>query len=283
MLAISGWSGAGKTTLLEALIPRLAGRGLRVGVLKRDAHRLEFDRPGKDTMRLREAGAVRVEAFDQRWWFQVAPVAAVALGDVPARAFRQDVDLVVVEGGKGGGLDKIWLHGPDGKDPPRGMRNVILAVSRDPGRVEAVEERLLDWLDARWRAQPSAEQALDLARGFADRVLDAAPPVPGAAGAPGELLAALRWAPEHTWIALDSSRPCPRSGHLEWLWSRRRPGIWAVVPALDGRPDPLGAVYEPQAGHLLEDAAPRGPEELSRILGEHPCVEVLEPPVEGAR
>ena len=39
-VAISGYSGSGKTTLIEALLPRLATRGLRVGVLKHDTHRL---------------------------------------------------------------------------------------------------------------------------------------------------------------------------------------------------------------------------------------------------
>ena len=42
-------SGTGKTTLLENVIKDLAARGLRVAVLKHDAHRLELDKHGKDT------------------------------------------------------------------------------------------------------------------------------------------------------------------------------------------------------------------------------------------
>jgi len=47
-IAIVGNSGAGKTTLLERLIPALKQKGLRVGVVKHDAHRFEIDHPGKE-------------------------------------------------------------------------------------------------------------------------------------------------------------------------------------------------------------------------------------------
>lgn len=57
-LAVSGFSGAGKTTLLERLVPRLAP--LRIGYLKSDAHRVDLDKPGKDTFRLAAAGATDV-------------------------------------------------------------------------------------------------------------------------------------------------------------------------------------------------------------------------------
>ena len=45
-IAIVGNSGAGKTTLLERLIPALKRKGLRVGVVKHDAHRFDIDHPG---------------------------------------------------------------------------------------------------------------------------------------------------------------------------------------------------------------------------------------------
>jgi molybdopterin-guanine dinucleotide biosynthesis protein B len=293
MLAISGWSGAGKTTLIEALIPRLAGRGLRVGVVKHDAHRLEFDRPGKDTMRLREAGAARVEGLDERWWFQVA-AAPRGAGRLPLPpAFRLDVDILVVEGGKSGTLDKIWLVGPDGKGPPEETGAVILIVHRGPGAVEVVEERLVGWLESRWRGQARGavvlgagahgERAARVAASLTDTVLASLRPVPGIPGPAGELLAAVRWAPERSWIALDAGRPCPAPERLEWLWSRRRPGIWAVVSSRDGRPDPLGAIYEPQAAHLLEEAAPDGTRALARLLSGHARAAVVEMPAEVVR
>lgn len=38
VIAVAAWSGTGKTTLLERLIPVLKERGLRVCVMKHDAH-----------------------------------------------------------------------------------------------------------------------------------------------------------------------------------------------------------------------------------------------------
>ena len=50
-------SGTGKTTLLTQLIPLLKQKGLRVGLIKHSHHDFEIDQPGKDSYRLREAGA----------------------------------------------------------------------------------------------------------------------------------------------------------------------------------------------------------------------------------
>jgi molybdopterin-guanine dinucleotide biosynthesis protein MobB len=291
-LAISGWSGAGKTTVIESLIPRLVRRGLRVGVLKHDAHRLAFDRPGKDTWRVREAGAARVEAYDESWWFQIAPTPPGSIGAPHPRAFRQDLDILLVEGGKDGGWDKIWIVGPDGRGPPDGTGAVILSLERGPGAVEAVEEKLIAWLEARWRDRPRAAVVLAgsspgpftcVASSFTGTVLAGVRPVPGLHGPGGELIAALRWAPELTWIALDARGSCPGPELLEWLWSQRRPGIWAVVPEAGGVPDPFRAIYEPQAAHVLEEAAALGARELARVLADHPCTAVVSPPGAGAR
>ncbi|WP_290797492.1 molybdopterin-guanine dinucleotide biosynthesis protein MobB, partial [Halomonas sp.] len=49
LLGIAAWSGTGKTTLLEALLPRLAERGLRVAVIKHAHHTFDVDQPGKDS------------------------------------------------------------------------------------------------------------------------------------------------------------------------------------------------------------------------------------------
>ena len=57
VLGIVGYSGAGKTTLIEKLLPALRTRGLRVAVIKHDAHSLSFDKEGKDSWRFAQAGA----------------------------------------------------------------------------------------------------------------------------------------------------------------------------------------------------------------------------------
>jgi len=307
ILAISGTSGAGKTTLIEAVIPRLAARGLAVGVLKHDAHGLDLDRPGKDTHRLREAGAVRVEAFDGTWWFQVAPTPAGAGWDWLPAGFRRDVDILLVEGGKTGPMDKIWISGPGG-GPDGSIERVIAIVGR--GDAGLLESSIVSWLESRWleasrgavvlaggesrrmgRPKPSIPLAggtlLDhvegIARSFAPEVLVAGPGhVPDAPGVPGPLggiLAAMRWDPDRTWIVLACDMPRLRREVLDWLWSLRRPGTWAVIPlGPSSVPNALVAVYEPQAARLLEHAAARGELSPCFILEKHPKVRIVEPP-----
>lgn len=53
-------SGAGKTTLLRAVIALLKARGLQVGVAKQALDDFDIDQPGKDSYRLRKAGAERL-------------------------------------------------------------------------------------------------------------------------------------------------------------------------------------------------------------------------------
>ncbi len=60
ILEVIGYSGSGKTTLIEKLIPALRKRGIRLAVIKYTSHHHEFDKPGKDSYRLRRAGAEAV-------------------------------------------------------------------------------------------------------------------------------------------------------------------------------------------------------------------------------
>ena len=53
----AAYSNVGKTTYLERLIPCLKEAGLRVGVVKHDAHDFQLDIQGKDTWRFAAAGA----------------------------------------------------------------------------------------------------------------------------------------------------------------------------------------------------------------------------------
>jgi len=82
-------------------------RGWRVAAVKHDNHGFQMDRPGKDTHRMRAAGASRVAIVNDR---EIA-----VYGDVePALTLEQlvgrylgDVDVVVVEGFRGSGVPKV--------------------------------------------------------------------------------------------------------------------------------------------------------------------------------
>ena len=160
-LAISGKSGSGKTSLIEALLPRLAARGLSVGVFKSASHPLNLDHPGKDTERIFQAGADFVAGWDGSEMFfrrkeNARPALSMVEGTRPERSrrgvieacpghgrtgllgvFEKIVDLVIVEGWKGSTLPKIWL----GEKPAD--------VEPGSGEVLAVFDSRLSTLDAR--------------------------------------------------------------------------------------------------------------------------------------
>ena len=64
-------SGTGKTTFIERLTARLTLRGLKVGVVKSDAHNFNLDMSGKDSFRFQEAGAKVVAVVSKTGWFLV--------------------------------------------------------------------------------------------------------------------------------------------------------------------------------------------------------------------
>ncbi|MFH2109910.1 MAG: molybdopterin-guanine dinucleotide biosynthesis protein B [Candidatus Bathyarchaeota archaeon] len=57
-IAVVGFKDSGKTRVVEALVGELTRRGHRVGTVKHTAENIDFDTPGKDTRRHRDAGAV---------------------------------------------------------------------------------------------------------------------------------------------------------------------------------------------------------------------------------
>lgn len=107
VLAISGPSGSGKTRLLVKLIPALVERGLRIAALKHSGHDHPLDRRGKDTARLRAAGAAAVAIQTPGGMALFAP----PFEDVDRLvALLPPVDLVLAEGWKSSRLPKLEVH-----------------------------------------------------------------------------------------------------------------------------------------------------------------------------
>lgn len=109
VVSIVGWSGSGKTTYLERLIPELKRRGLRLGVIKHDAHRFEIDRPGKDSYRLSSAGGdiVAVSSAEKLAIVEKREKAPSLLEII---SHMMDVDMIITEGYKTGSNPKIEVH-----------------------------------------------------------------------------------------------------------------------------------------------------------------------------
>ena len=108
VFGFAGWSGSGKTTLIEKLIPRFAGAGLRVSLIKHAHHTFDVDQPGKDSFRHRHAGAAEVLVTSSRRW-----VLMHELRGAREPTFEEQVkhlspcDLVIVEGFKFAPIPKL--------------------------------------------------------------------------------------------------------------------------------------------------------------------------------
>jgi molybdopterin-guanine dinucleotide biosynthesis protein MobB len=144
VLGICGHSGSGKTALIEGLLPALKAAGLSVAVVKHDAHRMDVDKPGKDSDRLFRAGAdvlvhdaheglLRIHAADLS-----LPQAIQRLGG--------SYDLVLVEGHKGSPSPKVWLLCEDEAAPPAGVQDIVRVLRPDADRVRDVHELILQLL-----------------------------------------------------------------------------------------------------------------------------------------
>ena len=106
VIGFSAYSGTGKTTVMENVIRLLTERGVRVGVVKHDRHGADIDRPGKDSYRHAQAGAVEVALASPEKTVWMGP-GADSLEACLAR--MENVDVVLVEGFKHGDIPRIGL------------------------------------------------------------------------------------------------------------------------------------------------------------------------------
>ena len=106
-LGIAGYSGGGKTTLIEKLIPVLKSRGIKVAVVKHDAHGFQMDHEGKDTYRFGAAGADRVMISSAASGFAEIDKSPRSLEEM-LRGI-DDMDIVIVEGYKGADIPKMYV------------------------------------------------------------------------------------------------------------------------------------------------------------------------------
>lgn len=166
LLGIAAWSGTGKTTLLERLLPALTERGLRVAVIKHAHHAFDVDQPGKDSYRLRQAGAVpMVVASRARTALMVeTPDQDEAdLASLIEMVRPQEPQLVLIEGFKAWPVPKLELYRAVLGKPLRCVEDPwIKALASDvtmpiPEGVEALDlndlAALADWVAAwpgRW-------------------------------------------------------------------------------------------------------------------------------------
>ena len=117
VLGFVAYSGTGKTTLLLKIIPLLKQNDLRIGMIKHTHHKkFDIDHPGKDSYRLRQAGAEQMlVASGKRWALMVEmenKLEEPNLEQLLAHLNQDQLDLILVEGFKHENFPKIEVHRP---------------------------------------------------------------------------------------------------------------------------------------------------------------------------
>jgi molybdopterin-guanine dinucleotide biosynthesis protein MobB len=139
VLGFAAFSGTGKTTLLEKLIPQLTEQGIRIAMIKHAHHEFDIDIPGKDSYRLRKAGAQQMLIASSR------RMALMTENDTPqeprldeliTRLDLDNIDLVLVEGFKHVSFPRIELH--------REALGKTLLHPEDPGIIAVASDHMAD-------------------------------------------------------------------------------------------------------------------------------------------
>jgi molybdopterin-guanine dinucleotide biosynthesis adapter protein len=115
LIALQAPSGTGKTMLMTGMISALHGVGLRVAALKHAGHAHPLDKPGSDSQRYRDAGAMRSAVMNQHTLAVFGPPPPGGPRALAAALFP-DADLVLAEGWRGHGLPALRVSRAGG--PP---------------------------------------------------------------------------------------------------------------------------------------------------------------------
>ncbi len=130
---VTGWKNCGKTGLMERLVTEITARGLTVSTVKHAHHAVDVDQPGTDSHRHRQAGAAEVILASSgrvALMQELRGAAEPSLGDLIARL--SPVDLVLVEGYKGGSHPKVEAHRQAAGTPLIAPQNAtVRAVASD--------------------------------------------------------------------------------------------------------------------------------------------------------
>lgn len=129
VIGFAAFSGTGKTTLVEKLVRVLKEQGLRIAVVKHDAHDFEIDKEGKDSWRFAQAGADVT---------LISSATKTAVIEYRPCTFMQnlekirDVDLILVEGYKQEEFPRIGIcRKATGKGLPGAAQDYAALVTDD--------------------------------------------------------------------------------------------------------------------------------------------------------
>ncbi|MFA0899403.1 bifunctional molybdopterin-guanine dinucleotide biosynthesis adaptor protein MobB/molybdopterin molybdotransferase MoeA [Vibrio cholerae] len=151
LLGFAAYSGTGKTTLLEALLPKLTAAGLRISLLKHAHHDFDVDKPGKDSYRLRKAGASQmlIASRNRHALMTETPDAEAEFDYLLTRFDAEKLDMILVEGCKNIAFPKIELHRAEVGKPWLYLHDEnIIAIAADETVETALPQMHINDLDA---------------------------------------------------------------------------------------------------------------------------------------
>ena len=139
LFGVAGWKNSGKTTLMVRLIGELTRRGYAVSVIKHAHAKFEIDHEGRNSFKMREAGACQVALSSPRRFALMRELA-----DAPEMSFKEVLayagpcDLVLVEGFKREIFPKIEIRrdGAQSREPLHGAVPQIVAIVSDRPEIE---------------------------------------------------------------------------------------------------------------------------------------------------
>jgi molybdopterin-guanine dinucleotide biosynthesis adapter protein len=134
LFGVVGWKNSGKTTLMANLVRELSARHFAVSVIKHAHERFDIDHPGRDSFKLREAGAHEIALSSPRRFALMRE-----LRDEPELPFAEihhyigPCHLVLVEGFKREAFPKIEIRrdGAASREPLHGNFPQIVAIASD--------------------------------------------------------------------------------------------------------------------------------------------------------
>ena len=140
----AGFSGSGKTTLAVKIITLLSSRGYRVAALKHDGHSFEMDKEGKDTDRLKKAGAKAIAITSNSKYALIADCDQRKSFHELIDLLPTDIDIVVGEGFKDEEIDKILVYRKGGKEITDIHDLNIIAYATDSNQLFSDKQNVLN-------------------------------------------------------------------------------------------------------------------------------------------
>ncbi len=148
LVGFTAYSGTGKTTLLIKLISILSDKGIRIGIIKHAHHAFDIDQPGKDSYKLKKAGASEMLIGSVNRWALMVDAEKdqkFTLYDHIQRLDQDNLDLILVEGFKLETIPKIELVRPSlGNDLFFPNDNNVIAIATDEPLTVETDLPMLD-------------------------------------------------------------------------------------------------------------------------------------------